>query len=595
MRKLLVVAVAVTALGRPLAAQQTPRVIYTDPPRDSAHPARMEVLHIPSGGVSINGVAYLASGRGAHPTFVFFHGLPGNEKNLDLAQAVRRAGWHAITVNYRGSWGSPGEFRFGNNLEDADAVLGFLRDTTNSRRLGVDTNRMVIAGHSMGGWVTAHTAAHHPELLGAILISAADIGRLGAMPRGDLARFMADNMESLAGVTAEGMADDILAGASRWTFDVAAPGLARVPLLVLTSNDGLASHTDPLVHRLRELGNTSITSAHRETDHSWSDKRIALQTLVIAWLEKVRRIPRAQVQSSLAPLVDHHQHLFSPIAVALPPARARGVKSSTAADLVAELYRAGIKRGVVLSLGYQYGNPSFTVDSEYAKVKAENDWTSQQVSKYPERLVAFCAVNPLRDYALDEIARCANDPQLRRGLKLHFGNSDVQVHDSAHVARLRRVFQSANQHGMAIVVHMHANINRSRPYGRAEALIFLNEILPSAPDVPVQIAHLAGAGNYSDSVDAALGVFVDAIAANDPRTRRLLFDASIMSPSFPADRAPRVATRIRQLGLARVLYGSDTAPGTAFGPREAWAAFRTLPLTEAEFRTIANNVAPYIK
>ena len=106
MRTLLLVAAA-AALCPPLLAQQVPRAIYTDPPRNTAHPARMEVLHIPSGGVTINGVAYLASGRGAHPTFVFFHGLPGNEKNLDLAQAVRRAGWHAITVNYRASWGTP--------------------------------------------------------------------------------------------------------------------------------------------------------------------------------------------------------------------------------------------------------------------------------------------------------------------------------------------------------------------------------------------------------------------------------------------------------------------------------------------------------
>src|SRR2546423_15530302 len=137
----------------------TPRAIYTDPPRDSAHPARMEVLHIPSGDVKINGVAYLASGAGTHPTFVFFHGLPGNEKNLDLAQAVRRAGWNAVTVNYRGSWGSPGEFRFANNLEDGATGVPFLQDSANAKRLGVEPRRLVIAGHSMGGWVVAHTAA----------------------------------------------------------------------------------------------------------------------------------------------------------------------------------------------------------------------------------------------------------------------------------------------------------------------------------------------------------------------------------------------------------------------------------------------------
>src|SRR3954464_10287602 len=176
MRLLFATALAIASSS--LAAQQVPRAIFTDPPRDSAHPARMEVLHIPSGGVKINGVAYLAAGAGAHPTFVFFHGLPGNEKNLDIAQAVRRDGWNAITVNYRGSWGSPGEFRFGNNLEDADATLAFLRDSTTASGLGIDPRRLVIAGHSMGGWVVAHTAGHHPELLGAILISAADLGRV---------------------------------------------------------------------------------------------------------------------------------------------------------------------------------------------------------------------------------------------------------------------------------------------------------------------------------------------------------------------------------------------------------------------------------
>jgi len=268
-------------------AAQLPRAIYTDPPRDSAHPARMEVLHIPSGGVKINGVAYVAGGSGMHPTFVFFHGLPGNEKNLDLAQAVRRAGWNAVTVNYRGSWGSPGEFRFGNNLEDAIATLAFVRDTANVRRLGIDTTRLVIAGHSMGGWVVAHTAARDHNLRGAILISAADIGLVGTGSRGDLLALAADNMESLAGVTAESMADD-LAASTQWTFAKAAAGLARVPLLVLTSNDGLAPQSAVLVSAVRAAGNARVTTQHVATDHSWSDRRIALESAVLRWLSQFR-------------------------------------------------------------------------------------------------------------------------------------------------------------------------------------------------------------------------------------------------------------------------------------------------------------------
>ena len=262
--------------------------MYSDPPHDSAHPARMEVLHIPSGGVKINGVAYVASGAGLHPAFVFFHGLPGNEKNLDLAQAVRRAGWTAITVNYRGSWGSPGQFRFANNLEDAVAVLAFLRDPLTARKLGIDTTRLVIAGHSMGGWVTVHTAARDHGLAGAILISAADMGAAGKRTRAEEIPFMADNMESLAGVTAEGMADEIMANGPKWQFAEAVPGLSRVPMLVLSSDDGLAPGTDALARAMRAAGNRRVTTVHKATDHSWSDKRIALESAVVNWLGRLR-------------------------------------------------------------------------------------------------------------------------------------------------------------------------------------------------------------------------------------------------------------------------------------------------------------------
>jgi acetyl esterase/lipase len=285
--RLLLVPACVAIASSSLAAQQAPRAIFTDPPRDSAHPARMEVLHIPTGGVKINGLAYLASGAGLHPTFVFFHGLPGNEKNLDIAQAVRRDGWNAITVNYRGSWGSPGEFRFGNNLEDADAVLAFLRDPGNARSLGIDTSRLVIAGHSMGGWVVALTAAHDRGLLGAILISMADMSMVGTSSRAEIAHRMSENMESLAGVTAESMADELIAGVPKWRVADAIPGLDRLPLLVITSNDGLAPQADALVKALRARGNASVTTVHYPTDHSYSDKRIALEGSILEWLERL--------------------------------------------------------------------------------------------------------------------------------------------------------------------------------------------------------------------------------------------------------------------------------------------------------------------
>jgi uncharacterized protein len=112
-------AMAVLAFAQVAAQAQPappPAAIFTDPAPDKAFPARSEVLHIPSGAVLINGLAYIAQGAGAHPAVILLHGLPGNEKNLDLAQAMRRAGWTVVTFNYRGSWGSPGVYSFLGNF-----------------------------------------------------------------------------------------------------------------------------------------------------------------------------------------------------------------------------------------------------------------------------------------------------------------------------------------------------------------------------------------------------------------------------------------------------------------------------------------------
>lgn len=280
---------AAAVLPNASPAQPAPAAVCADPAPDRAHPARMQVLHIPSGGVRINGVAYLAAGAGPHPTLLLLHGLPGNEQNLDLAQAVRRARWHVVTLHYRGSWGSPGSFRFAQVLEDAAAALTFLRDSATARALGVDTTRLVLGGHSMGGWATVHTAAADRGLRGAILLSAADMGREGRLPHARLVAGMADNMESLAGVTAEQMADELAANGERWQFDRAVGGLARTPLLVLTSDDGLASQADAFVAAVRSAGNTRVTATHVATDHAWSDRRIALETAVVDWLQALAR------------------------------------------------------------------------------------------------------------------------------------------------------------------------------------------------------------------------------------------------------------------------------------------------------------------
>ncbi len=275
------------ALFLAAAAPAQRAAISADPASDRAKPAGMEVLRIPTGGVAVNGIAYLPSGAGPHPILLILHGWPGNEKNLDLAQAARRDGWVAVTFNYRGSWGSPGRFAFAHVLEDTAAALAHLRDPAIAARLRADPKRIVVAGHSMGGWAALHTAASDRRLLGVAAISAADMGAMATQPRTQMLKRATDNSAPLA-TTPQAMVEELVARGPQWRLDRAVPGLARTPVLVLSSDDGFAPGTDALVAALRGAGNTHVDAHHEATDHGWSDRRIALQERVLDWAAKLR-------------------------------------------------------------------------------------------------------------------------------------------------------------------------------------------------------------------------------------------------------------------------------------------------------------------
>src|ERR1700749_1821655 len=123
MRPFLVLLLLVGVFISPGFADPLPAAVTTDPPPDKDHPAHFVPFALPVGGVNVNAVIYIPSGAEPHPTVVLLHGLPGVENNVDLAQAIRRAGWNVVLFHYRGSWGSPGHFTFAHCLEDAKAAV----------------------------------------------------------------------------------------------------------------------------------------------------------------------------------------------------------------------------------------------------------------------------------------------------------------------------------------------------------------------------------------------------------------------------------------------------------------------------------------
>jgi pimeloyl-ACP methyl ester carboxylesterase len=270
------------------------------------HPPRSAQVLVPSNGSGMNGLFYLAGGAGAHPTLILLHGFPGNEQNLDLAQAIRRAGWNVLTFHYRGAWGSPGVFSLAHVMEDADAAVAFVRRPEVAEKFGIDTQRLVLAGHSMGGFAAAAHARKDADLLGVVLLDAWNIGASGdefgkvsGAKRAELAAKEFDDLgNSLHGATATSVAEETIAHRVDWNFLSSAnrltpwaEGLTRRPLLVIGAALSDGEENRKLAEAVMRAGG-KVTSLTLPSDHSFQDHRIALAAEVVAWLQNLSQIRR---------------------------------------------------------------------------------------------------------------------------------------------------------------------------------------------------------------------------------------------------------------------------------------------------------------
>jgi pimeloyl-ACP methyl ester carboxylesterase len=287
--------VVMLALSFSLHAQQS--AISADPAPDKNAPSSMVQLAVPSHGEQLMGVFYLAAGSGLHPTAIVMHGFPGYEQNLDIAQAIRRAGWNVMAVHYRGSWGMKGDFSFTHVMEDADAEVTFLRDPAVDAKYHIDPSKIVLVGHSMGGFAVASATAHDLQVAGVVMISAWNIAGPFTNLNADqedaaVAKFVKaqtkNDLAPLAGCSAESLGHEVFRKRAELNFLSFASALATRPVLIVTSDDGLAPDNDKFFAALQKAGDKQARTIHMATDHSYSDHRIALEKAVLQALEFVK-------------------------------------------------------------------------------------------------------------------------------------------------------------------------------------------------------------------------------------------------------------------------------------------------------------------
>lgn len=274
-----------------LRAQEIPSAVITDPPVDKHYAAALAMFTVPSHGVDLDAWLYLAGGSGPHGTVILAHGLPGYEMNGDLAQSVRRAGWNVLLFHYRGDWGVSGTFSQSSAIEDTAEVVRFLREPANARTYRIDPQRLVMIGHSFGGFIAGYEAAHDPNIKAVAMISAVNLGRINSDPKERATRLKRWEAQShpLHGTSAAELFAEAERHTKDWDYVQWAEALRTRPVLLVEADDQNHADMEALATALGRKDATMLEKEAMATDHSFSDHRITLQAVVVRWLEKLTR------------------------------------------------------------------------------------------------------------------------------------------------------------------------------------------------------------------------------------------------------------------------------------------------------------------
>jgi uncharacterized protein len=270
--------------------------LFADPTPDAQFPAMTNYITFQSEGVTLNGRFFVAQGEGAHPTILLLHGYPGIEQNFDLAQALRRVGWHVIAFHYRGAWGSEGIFSVEHALEDVLAVLNTLHDETFAAQHRIDREKLIVIGHSMGGFIALWAASQCEFVRGVVSLAGFNFGAHAQLLTDDPddleyeAALWNQEVAPLKGAAGMALVEEMVAHKHDWDISTFAPTTKANILLVMGAQDPvcpLPTHYDAPLRAYQQAG-VSITGKVINGDHSFANSRVLLTETVGEWLETIR-------------------------------------------------------------------------------------------------------------------------------------------------------------------------------------------------------------------------------------------------------------------------------------------------------------------
>ena len=251
---------------------------FSDFTNDSEFPAFNKEMIIKIKGSSIGGYAFIANGGNLKETVIMTHGLPGNDNQFDIAQSLRRTGRNVIHFNYRGSWGSDGDFLYSNCLEDVNEVIKHLSNEENSKKLRIDTNAIVILGRSYGGGIGLIQGSKNERVKKIIAISSMNAGS-ETHPIHDVSKLSRWkeylNKQVMLKVSPTVFLQEIFANKEKYNVLSYKEQLKKKKVLLIEDTQNNQSW----IKLLENIDYKMI-----ESDHNFISSRIELTNVLIEWL-----------------------------------------------------------------------------------------------------------------------------------------------------------------------------------------------------------------------------------------------------------------------------------------------------------------------
>lgn len=205
-------------------------------------------------------------------------------------------------------------------------------------------------------------------------------------------------------------------------------------------------------------------------------------------------------------------------------------KLVTAEELVASMDEEGIDCSIALNIGW----------TSHELCLETNDYIMESLSRYPDRLVGFCAIQPRAgEAAIAEIERCA-----RGGMRgIGEMRPDIQGFDLGDEAIMSPVIEAAKRNRLIFLTHSSEPVGHEYMGKGNITPDVLYRFVAKFPDLPIVCAHWGG------------GLPFYALMPEVARALEYVFFDTAASPFLYR---PEIFKHVADIvGIDKILFGSD--------------------------------------